>query len=52
MVHRKKGGRDMLRKIILGLLVSLTLFMSVPLQAAEFPTKEVQVSIPPAKPGA
>jgi len=36
----------MLRKTILGLFMILTLLMSVPLQAADFPTKEVQIIIP------
>ncbi len=40
----------MLKKIIIGL--SLILFMSVPIQAAEFPTKEVQIIIPYAAGGA
>ncbi len=42
----------MLRKVIIGLFVTLVLLMSVPLQAAEFPTKEVQIIIPWAAGGA
>jgi len=42
----------MLRRTILGLLVILTLLMSAPIQAADFPTKEVQVIIPWAAGGA
>jgi len=42
----------MLRKIIIGLFVTLTLVVSVPLQAADFPTKEVQIIIPWAAGGA
>ena len=42
----------MLRKTILGLLMILTLFMSMPIQAADFPTKEVQIIIPWAAGGA
>src|SRR4030043_1325030 len=42
----------MLRKTILGLFMILTLLMSVPVQAAEFPTKEVQIIIPWAAGGA
>ncbi|NWF92740.1 MAG: tripartite tricarboxylate transporter substrate binding protein [Syntrophaceae bacterium] len=42
----------MLRKVIVGLLVSLVFLIGVPLQAAEFPTKEVQVIIPWAPGGA
>jgi len=36
----------MLRKIIIGLSLALVLFMCAPIQAAEFPTKEVQIIIP------
>jgi len=36
----------MLRKVIIGLFLILVLALSVPLQAAEFPTKEVQIVIP------
>ncbi len=36
----------MLRKVIIGLFLILILAVSVPLQAAEFPTKEVQIIIP------
>jgi len=42
----------MLRKVIIGLFLAFVLFMSVPLQAAEFPTKEVQIIIPWAAGGA
>jgi tripartite-type tricarboxylate transporter receptor subunit TctC len=42
----------MLRKIIIGLFVTLVLLTSVPLQAADFPTKEVQIIIPWAAGGA
>ena len=42
----------MLRKTILGLFVILTLLMSITVQAAEFPTKEVQIIIPWAAGGA
>src|SRR4030043_120015 len=42
----------MLRKTILGLFVILTLLMSVTVQAADFPTKEVQIIIPWAAGGA
>jgi tripartite-type tricarboxylate transporter receptor subunit TctC len=42
----------MLRKTILGILIILTLLMSVPIQAADFPTKEVQIIIPWAAGGA
>src|SRR3989304_5183988 len=42
----------MLKKIIIGLFVTLVLFASVPIQAAEFPTKEVQIIIPWAAGGA
>src|SRR4030043_1075143 len=42
----------MLRKTILGLFMILTLLMSVPVQAAEFPVKEVQIIIPWAAGGA
>jgi tripartite-type tricarboxylate transporter receptor subunit TctC len=42
----------MLRKVIIGLFVTLVLLMSVPLQAADFPTKEVQIIIPWAAGGA
>jgi len=42
----------MLRKTILGLFVILTLIMSVTVQAADFPTKEVQIIIPWAVGGA
>jgi len=42
----------MLRKIIIALFVALMLLVSVPLQAAEFPTKEVQIIIPWAAGGA
>jgi len=42
----------MLRKVIIGLFVTLVLVVSVPLQAAEFPTKEVQIIIPWAAGGA
>src|SRR3990172_3323102 len=47
-----KGGRAMLRKTFIGLLMISILFVSVPLQAAEFPTKEVQIIIPWAAGGA
>jgi tripartite-type tricarboxylate transporter receptor subunit TctC len=50
MVHRwtfgLKGGRAMLRKVIIGLFVTLFLLMSVTVHAADFPTKEVQIIIP------
>jgi tripartite-type tricarboxylate transporter receptor subunit TctC len=42
----------MLRKSIIGLSLVLVLFMSVSIQAAEFPTKEVQIIIPWAAGGA
>ncbi len=42
----------MLRKMILGLFFILTLLITVPVQAAEFPTKEVQIIIPWAAGGA
>jgi tripartite-type tricarboxylate transporter receptor subunit TctC len=42
----------MLRKVIIGLFVTLILVVSVPLHAAEFPTKEVQIIIPWAAGGA
>lgn len=42
----------MLRKPILGILIILTLLMSVPIQAADFPVKEVQIIIPWAPGGA
>jgi len=42
----------MLRKVIVGLFLILVLVVSVPLQAAEFPTKEVQIIIPWAAGGA
>jgi len=42
----------MLRKLILGLFLTLTLVISVPLHAADFPTKEVQIIIPWAAGGA
>jgi len=42
----------MLRKVIIGLFLILVLALSVPLQAAEFPTKEVQIIIPWAAGGA
>ena len=42
----------MLRKVIIGLFVTLILLVSVPLQAADFPTKEVQIIIPWAAGGA
>ena len=42
----------MLRKVIIGLFLILVLALSVPLQAAEFPTKEVQIVIPWAAGGA
>jgi tripartite-type tricarboxylate transporter receptor subunit TctC len=42
----------MLRKVIIGLFLTLILVVSAPLQAAEFPTKEVQIIIPWAAGGA
>lgn len=36
----------MLRKVIIGLFLALVLLVSVTVQAAEFPTKEVQIIIP------
>ena len=42
----------MMRKTILGLFLILTLLMSVMVQAADFPTKEVQIIIPWAAGGA
>jgi tripartite-type tricarboxylate transporter receptor subunit TctC len=42
----------MLRKVIIGLFLAFVLLMSVPIQAAEFPTKEVQIIIPWAAGGA
>jgi len=36
----------MLRKVIIGLFLAFVLLMSVPIQAADFPTKEVQIIIP------
>ena len=42
----------MLRKIIIGLFVTLVLLASMSLQAAEFPAKEVQIIIPWAAGGA
>ena len=42
----------MLRKVMIGLFSAFILLMSVPIQAAEFPTKEVQIIIPYAAGGA
>jgi tripartite-type tricarboxylate transporter receptor subunit TctC len=42
----------MLRKVIIGLFLSLILLLSVPIQAVDFPTKEVQIIIPYAAGGA
>jgi len=42
----------MLRKFIIGLFLSLILLLSVPIQAVDFPTKEVQIIIPYAAGGA
>jgi tripartite-type tricarboxylate transporter receptor subunit TctC len=42
----------MLRKAIIGLFVTLIFLISVPIQAADFPTKEVQIIIPWAAGGA
>src|SRR5512136_3416806 len=42
----------MLRKVIIGLFLAFVLLLNVPLQAAEFPTKEVQIIIPWAAGGA
>jgi len=42
----------MLRKVTIGLSLALFLVVSVPLQAADFPTKEVQIIIPWAAGGA
>src|SRR4030067_1958732 len=42
----------MLKKVIIGLFLTLILLVSIPLQAAEFPTKEVQIIIPWAAGGA
>jgi tripartite-type tricarboxylate transporter receptor subunit TctC len=42
----------MLRKVIIGLFLILILALSVPIQAAEFPAKEVQIIIPWAAGGA
>src|SRR5512139_3001585 len=42
----------MLRKVIIGLFLIMILALSVPLQAADFPTKEVQIIIPWAAGGA
>ncbi|MGZ3494578.1 MAG: tripartite tricarboxylate transporter substrate binding protein [Thermodesulfobacteriota bacterium] len=42
----------MLRKVIIGLFLAFVLLMSVPVQAADFPTKEVQIIIPWAAGGA
>jgi tripartite-type tricarboxylate transporter receptor subunit TctC len=42
----------MLKKIMIGLLATFILLVSIPLQAAEFPTKEVQIIIPWAAGGA
>src|SRR5512136_1752852 len=48
----QKGGRAMLRKVIIGLFLAFIFFMSVPAHAADFPTKEVQIIIPWAAGGA
>jgi len=42
----------MLRKVIIGLFLAFVLLMSVPIHAADFPTKEVQIIIPWAAGGA
>jgi len=42
----------MLRKVIIGLFLVFVLLMSVPIHAAEFPTKEVQIIIPYSAGGA
>jgi len=42
----------MLKKVVIGLVLSLFVFISTPLFAAEFPTKEVQIIIPWAAGGA
>ncbi len=42
----------MSRRIIIGLLLVFVLFISVPIHAADFPTKEVQIIIPWAAGGA
>ncbi len=42
----------MSRRVIIGLLLVFAIFMSVPIYAADFPTKEVQIIIPWAAGGA
>lgn len=42
----------MVRKVIIGLFLALVLLMNVPIHAADFPTKEVQIIIPWAAGGA
>jgi tripartite-type tricarboxylate transporter receptor subunit TctC len=42
----------MFRKIIIGLFLAFVLLMSAPIQAADFPTKEVQIIIPYSAGGA
>ncbi len=42
----------MLRRLIIGLFLSLIILFSLPIEAAEFPTREVQIIIPYAAGGA
>lgn len=42
----------MFKKVLIGLILSLILLVAIPSQAAEFPTKEVQIIIPYAAGGA
>jgi tripartite-type tricarboxylate transporter receptor subunit TctC len=42
----------MLKKVIIGLFLAFVLLMSAPIQAADFPTKEVQIIIPYSAGGA
>ncbi len=42
----------MLKKVLIGLILSLILLVGISIQAAEFPTKEVQIIIPYAAGGA
>src|SRR4030066_776862 len=42
----------MIKKVNIGLFLAFVLLMSVPIQAADFPTKEVQIIIPYAAGGA
>src|SRR5665811_1805321 len=50
--NKKEGGLGMMKRILFVLVVVLAFVAAIPVQAADFPEKEVQIIIPWAPGGA